>query len=80
MTDRRTERDYDETDDLLMNDDLEFVDGDTEEESEESVTQARNYNMDMRHRIEEKLEEKRLTRELNDYEFFDVDDDDDILH
>jgi hypothetical protein len=35
----------------------------------------------MRHRIEDRLEERRLKRELGDYEFFNMDDDDeDILH
>lgn len=83
MTDQRTERDdYDETDDLLMNDDMDVLDDDLEEETEQSVSSrsARNFNLDMRQRIEAKLEERRLMKELNEYEFFDLEDDEDTLH
>jgi len=34
----------------------------------------------MRHRIENRLEERRLQKELNEYEFFDLDDDEETLH
>lgn len=82
MTDQRTERDYDETDDLLMNDDMDVLDDDVEEDTEQSVSSrsARNFNLDMRQRIEAKLEERRLMKELNEYEFFDLEDDEDTLH
>lgn len=82
MTDQRTEREYDETDDLLMNDDVDVLDDDVEEEAEQSVSSrsARNFNLDMRQRIEAKLEERRLMKELNEYEFFDLEDDEDTLH
>lgn len=81
MSNRRTEHDY-ESDELLMNDDFEFDDvTDDDDVQEERAARPRSFNMDMRHRIEERLEERRLKRELNDYESFDLEgDDDDILH
>ncbi len=80
MSDRRTENDY-ESDDLLMNDDFELEDGVDDDLQEEKAARSRSFNMDMSHRIEDRLEERRLKRELGDYEFFDMDDDDeDILH
>jgi hypothetical protein len=81
MSNRRTEHDY-ESDELLMNDDFEFDDvTDDDDVQEERAARPRSFNMDMRHRIEERLEERRLMRELNDYESFDLEgDDDDILH
>ena len=79
MTDHHTERDYDdETDDALMNDDIEFLEEDTEEQ-DEPTPRSRGFNLDMRHRIEDRLEQRRLARELSDYESFDLDDDD-TLH
>jgi len=79
MTDHRTERDYDETDDALMNEDIEFLEDDAEDEQDEPAPRSRGFNLDMRHRIEDRLEQRRLARELSDYEFFDLDDDD-TLH
>ena len=79
MTDHHTERDYDETDDALMNEDIEFLEDDTEEEQDEPAPRSRGFNLDMRHRIEDRLEQRRLARELSDYESFDLDDDD-TLH
>ena len=79
MSNRRAETDY-ESDELLMNDDYE-VDEELEEDvQEEKATRARGFNMDMRHRIEDRLEERRLKRELNDYDFFGLEDDEDVLH
>ena len=76
----RNSADYDETEDLLMNEDVDFVEDDIEEEQEErSSPRSRSFNLDMRHRIEDRLEERRLERELNEYEFFDIDEDD-IVH
>ena len=75
----RNSADYDETEDLLMNEDVDFVDEDIEEEQEERSPRSRSFNLDMRHRIEDRLEERRLQRELNEYEFFDIDEDD-TLH
>jgi hypothetical protein len=77
MTDRKSEQDYEETDDLLMNEDMELLDDDLEDDSEEQISSrsARNFNLDMRQRIEQKLEERRLMKELNEYEFFELDDD-----
>ena len=79
MTNSRKSADYDDTDDLLMNDDAEFIEDDVEEEQEERRGLSRNVNMDMRHRIEDRLEERRLERELNEYEFFDIEEDE-TLH
>ena len=79
MTSNRTEKDYEESDDLLMNEEVEFVEDDLEEDQEEQVTRSRGFNLDMRHRIEDKLEERRLLKELNEYEFFDLDEED-TLH
>lgn len=79
MSNRRADRDY-ESEDLLMNDDFDLVDDDNDEElQEERSARARSFNMDMRHRIEDRLEERRLKRELSEYEFLDFDDDD-TLH
>jgi hypothetical protein len=80
MTNSRTETEYDESDDLLMNEEADFVEEDLEEDQEEQVTRSRGFNLDMRHRIEDKLEERRLLKELNEYEFFDINDDEDTLH
>lgn len=80
MSSRRAEHDY-ESDELLMNDDFEFDDVTDDEDTQEvRAARPRSFNMDMRHRIEDRLEERRLKRELNDYEAFDLEDDDDILH
>ena len=78
MSNRRTEKDYD-SDDLLMNEDFDILDDDMDEEEQEARSaRSRAFNMDMRHRIEDRLEERRLRKELNDYESFELDDD--ILH
>ncbi|EKF74825.1 hypothetical protein A11A3_06320 [Alcanivorax hongdengensis A-11-3] len=79
MSNRRTDHDF-ESDDLLMNEEFDDLDDAVEdEEQEERSVRARAFNMDMRHRIEDRLEERRLKKELNEYEFFDLDDDE-ILH
>lgn len=79
MSDRRTEHDY-ESDELLMNEDFEFDEAEDDEELQEERAQRARFNMSMRHRIEDRLEERRLKRELNDYEFFELGDEDDTLH
>lgn len=79
MTNSRKSAEYDDTDDLLMNDDAEFIEDDAEQEQEERRARPRNVDMDMRHRIEDRLEERRLERELNEYEFFDIEEDE-TLH
>jgi len=73
MTNNRAEPDYDDADDIIMNDDVDFAE-DTEEDSGETPVRSRGFNMDMRHRIEDRLEQRRLQKELNEYEFFDIDD------
>ena len=78
MSNRRTEKDYD-SEDLLMNEDFDILDDDMDEEEQEARSaRSRAFNMDIRHRIEDRLEERRLRKELNDYESFELDDD--ILH
>ncbi|MDF1629317.1 MAG: hypothetical protein P1U78_05900 [Alcanivoracaceae bacterium] len=77
MASNRINTDQDETDDLLMNEDADFI----EEEQEEADVQnsrSKSFNLDMRHRIENRLEERRLQRELNEYEFFELDDEDTV--
>ncbi|MAX56626.1 MAG: hypothetical protein CL537_14140 [Alcanivoracaceae bacterium] len=78
MSNRRTDQDYD-SEDLLMNEDFDILDDDMDEEEQEARSaRSRAFNMDMRHRIEDRLEERRLRKELNDYESFELDDD--MLH
>ncbi|MCH8543244.1 MAG: hypothetical protein LAT61_06730 [Alcanivorax sp.] len=79
MTDHRAEHDYDDTDEMLMNEDIDFLDEEAEEEQDEPTPRSRGFNLDMRHRIEDRLEQRRLARELNGYEAFDLEDDD-TLH
>lgn len=79
MGNQHSQRDHDETEDLLMSDDVDFFEEDAEEETSENIS-SRSFNLSMRHRIEDKLEERRLMKELNEYEFFDLEDDEDILH
>lgn len=80
MSDRRTEHDY-ESEELLMNDDFDYDEPGEDEELQEEQAQRSRFNLSMRHRIEERLEERRLRRELDDYDDFGPDDeDDDILH
>ncbi|WP_229148229.1 PA3496 family putative envelope integrity protein [Alcanivorax sp. 1008] len=77
MASSRINTDQDETDDLLMNEDADFI----EEEQDEADVQnsrSKSFNLDMRHRIENRLEERRLQRELNEYEFFELDDEDTV--
>ncbi|MED5239230.1 MAG: hypothetical protein VX379_06620 [Pseudomonadota bacterium] len=78
MSNRRNEQDLD-SEDLLMNEDFDILDDDMDNEEQESGNaRSRSFNMDMRHRIEDRLEERRLRKELNEYEFFELDDD--VLH
>lgn len=77
MTEQHTRKDHETPDDTLGTDELELFDEsgvEPEEETEEEKRDLRNSRLDMRQRIEEKLEERRLMKELNEYEFFDLDD------
>ncbi|MCK0152275.1 hypothetical protein MWU49_01040 [Alcanivorax sp. S6407] len=75
MSNRRNEQDLD-SEDLLMNEDFDILDDDMDEDEQQSGnSRSRSFNMDMRHRIEDRLEERRLRKELNEYEFFELDDD-----
>lgn len=63
--------------DPVMSEDVEFVDDDAAENTpDERASRSRNFNLSMRHRIEDKLEQRRLKKELGDYEFLDLEDDD----
>lgn len=64
----------DDSEDMVMNEEVEFVDDEAEGEQEERALRSRAFNLDMRHRIEDKLEQRRLMKELGDYEFLDMDD------
>ena len=77
MTEQRTRNKPDEQEDNLVGDELDMLDAEVEADETEDLEQARarNDRLDMRQRIEEKLEERRLMKELNEYEFFDLDDD-----
>ncbi len=79
MTEQHTRKDHETTDDTLGSDELELFDEsgvEPDEETGEESRDLRNTRLDMRQRIEEKLEERRLMKELNEYEFFDLDDGD----
>jgi hypothetical protein len=79
MTEQHTRKEHETPEDTLGNDDLELFDeseGQPEEDPEEQDQGLRSSRLDMRQRIEEKLEERRLMKELNEYEFFDIDDED----
>jgi hypothetical protein len=69
----------DDSEELLMNDDVEFLEEDVDDEPEERSFRPRSFNVDMRHRIEDRLEQRRLMKELGDYEFMDLDEED-TLH
>ncbi len=77
MTEHHDDTDYSDADDQLMTDDIELLDDDIVEdevEEEESTTSTRGFNMEVRQRIEERLEERRLAKELGGYESYDIDD------
>lgn len=83
MTEQRTRNNPGDQEDSLVPDELDMLDSELEHEETENLEQAqahgnrraRSSRLDMRQRIEEKLEERRLMKELNEYEFFDLDDD-----
>ena len=74
MTNNRTEQKYDDADEMLMNDDLDFIEEAADDDEEQQASRPRAFNMDMRHRIEDRLEQRRLQKELNEYEYFDLED------
>lgn len=73
MTDHQSTY-QDEPEEPLMNDDAEFLDGNEEPEREERPLRSRSFNLDMRHRIEDRLERRRMMKEMGDLDLFDVDD------
>lgn len=62
-----------ETEDVLMTDDTDFIE--ESDEAEEPIVRSKGFNLDMRHKIESRLEQRRLDKELNEYQYFDIDDD-----
>ena len=62
-----------ETEDVLMTDDTDFIE--ESDEAEEQIVRSKGFNLDMRHKIESRLEQRRLDKELNEYQYFDIDDD-----
>lgn len=80
MTDRQDKQNHTAPDEGFLYDDAgfpdeEMVEGEEEIEAERPrAARTRNPKMDMRHRIEERLEQRRLLKELNEYEYFDLDD------
>lgn len=78
MTSRHIKIDQDDTDDLQMNEDVDFIE-EEQDEVEVSSSRTKGFNLDMRQRIEDRLEERRLQRELNEYQFYDIDNED-TLH
>lgn len=74
MSNRTPDQDF-SADDLPRNEDLDLL-----EEEEQQVHKSRKVRakVDMRQRIEERLEELRLQRELGDYESFALDEEDSL--
>lgn len=66
----------DDINEPLMDDDMDFADDAVIDEEEERIYRSSNaFNMSTRHRIEDRLEQRRLLKELNDYEYMNLDDD-----
>lgn len=81
MSNRRTEHDH-EPEELLMGEDFDYEEiSDSEVDQDAEQPRQPRFSMSLRHRIEERLEERRLRRELDDYESLDPDGiDDNTLH
>lgn len=79
MSVQHTRKNHESADETVGNDELELFEesgAEPDDPTEEESGNLTNSRLDMRQRIEEKLEERRLTKELNEYEFFDIDDGD----
>lgn len=59
------------TENIELLDDDDVIEEDVEEETSVSV---RGFNMEVRQRIEDKLEQRRLEKELADYNSYSLDD------
>lgn len=64
-----------DTEEPVMSEDVEFLDDDAEGTQEERANRSRAFNLSMRHRIEDRLEQRRMKKELGGYDTFDLDDD-----
>lgn len=79
MTEHEDDQDFD-ADEQVMADDVELGDDDDfleevediPEENERKTNRSRIFNMEVRQRIEEKLEQRRLEKELDFYDFDDI--------
>src|SRR3546814_6809002 len=58
----------DNSEETVMSEEVEFLDDELEGEPEERAFRSRAFNLNMRHRIEDRLEQRRLMKELGDYE------------
>lgn len=76
MTERHNDTDYSDADEQLMTDDIELLDDDVvdEEAEEETSSSSRSFNMVVRQQIEDRLEQRRLERELGGYDSYAMDD------
>lgn len=78
MTERHDDTDYSDADEQLMTDDIELLDDevveDDIEEEETSSSSSRSFNMEIRQRIEDRLEQRQIEKELGGYDSYDMDD------
>jgi len=77
MTEHHDDTDYSDADEQLMTDDIELLDDEVAEddmEEEESTSSTRSFNMEVRQRIEDRLEQRRLEKELGSYDSYGMDD------
>lgn len=77
MTERHDDTDYSDADEQLMSDDIDLLDDEIAEdeiEEEETSSSTRGFNMEIRQRIEDRLEQRRLEKELGGYDSYDIDD------
>lgn len=78
MTEHQDDPDYGDAGEQLMTDDMEPFDedeilDDDDEDIKEPISRSRSFNLDMRQRIEARLEERKLAKEINSYDFDDLD-------
>lgn len=76
MAEHRDAPHYGDADEQLMTDDIDSFDDemvDAEEEDTKVSSRNRAFDIDMRQRIEAKLEERKLAKEINSYDFDDLD-------
>ena len=78
MTNHQNNPDYEAADEQLMSDDIssfdddELLDSDDDDEIASEPSRNRTFNMEARQRIEAKLEERRLAKQIDSYNFDDL--------